>query len=246
MSAVLFGLNVSTSAARRGGAQAGPSHPHLAGHLRQPRAGRARTVVLARAGRAAPGSRTLKEQPPPGRSSTQARPPCSSAKLLTSDSPIPTPGACGAAVAPCWNASKTTPRRSGERPGPASSTAISTPSRCPATFSHTGVPGGVCLTALMSRFSTIRSTFGASTQTTSEGASTVSGWPASASIPLASWRASAPTSVGRQVGSRIPRLSRSRSSRSTRSRSSLRALVPSRRTSSTRSAWGAGARSAPG
>ncbi len=48
-------------------------------------------------GRHPPGRKTRKLAPPPGRSSTHARPPWSSANRFTSESPTPTPGECSAA-----------------------------------------------------------------------------------------------------------------------------------------------------
>ena len=72
------------------------------------------------------GSQTRKSAPPPGPSSTQARPPCSAANCATSDRPMPVPGASVPFAR--VKSSKTASRLSGGTPGPLSATASSTPS----------------------------------------------------------------------------------------------------------------------
>ena len=57
------------------------------------------------------GRNTLKEAPPPGRSSTQARPPWSCANRPTNDRPIPVPGECEDTEGPWRNGSKIASRR---------------------------------------------------------------------------------------------------------------------------------------
>ena len=76
----------------------------------------------------AAGRNTRNEAPPPSRSWTHARPPCSSANRRTSVSPTPTPGECWGASGPWRKGSNTMSRISAGTPGPLSSTAIVTPS----------------------------------------------------------------------------------------------------------------------
>jgi len=100
----------------------------------------------------------------------------------------------------------------------------STPPCSGQTRTQMGVPSGVCLAALTSKFSTIRSILTASTSATTVPACTCTcRLPKSASSTI--WRTSEPTSTGLRVGSTTPRMSRSRSSRLERIRSSLRALA---------------------
>src|SRR5581483_9054861 len=113
---------------------------------------------------------TRKEAPPPGRGSTQARPPSSSANRATS--PIPTPGEWLEGWGPCRNGSKIASRSSSGIPGPSSSTAMRTPPSDGSTRTQTLASSGVCLAVFASRFSTIRSSLAASTLTTMEGALT--------------------------------------------------------------------------
>src|SRR6266540_554118 len=108
------------------------------------------------------GSHTRNDEPPPSRSSTQARPPCSSAKRATSESPTPTPGECDRVCGPWRKGSKIADCSSGGTPGPSSSTAMRTPSSSWRTRTQMRVPSGVWRIALATRFSTIRSTFGPS------------------------------------------------------------------------------------
>ena len=60
------------------------------------------------------GRKTWNDAPPPARSSSQARPPCSSANRRTRDRPMPTPGECSDDEPGAWrNGSNTASRRSG-------------------------------------------------------------------------------------------------------------------------------------
>src|SRR4029450_4487585 len=154
----------------------------------------------------ASGIRTRNEEPPPGRSSTQALPPCSSAKRATRVSPMPTPGAWVEVPGPWRNGSKTLSRSSAGMPAPASSTASSTPSP-PAgccTRTHTGASGGVCRAALASRFSMIRSTLPGSRETVTGWATTWGRRPLSRPQSSAILAARAATSVGRGLGATTP------------------------------------------
>src|SRR5262249_32951580 len=65
-------------------------------------------------------------------------------------------------------------------PDPRSPRAISTTAQSLSPRASTSVPAGVCLTALASRFSTIRSTLAASTAATIGSAWTSIRWPSSA------------------------------------------------------------------
>ena len=109
------------------------------------------------------GQEGAERRPPPSRSSTQARPPCSSANIATSESPMPVPGACEDAVGPCRNGSKISCRSSTGTPCPSSSTAMTAPPFCDQTRTQIPTSGSVCRTPFITRFSTIRSIFGAST-----------------------------------------------------------------------------------
>ena len=102
---------------------------------------------------------TRKDAPPPSRSSTHARPPCSSANARTSDRPIPRPGAAAWSAPPRLNASKIRSRAASGTPGPASSTAMRTPSLSGRTRTQMGESGGAYLAAFDTRFSTMRSSF---------------------------------------------------------------------------------------
>ena len=73
------------------------------------------------------GRRTRNDAPPPGRSWTQACPPCSSAKRATRERPMPMPGRVAGAPGPWRNGSNRAARSSRGTPAPASSTARSTP-----------------------------------------------------------------------------------------------------------------------
>ena len=75
-------------------ARARPTRPGRGGSIRS----RARGPHAPR--KRLPGRNTLKEAPPPSRSSTHALPPWSSAKRETTARPIPTPGECSGAPAP--------------------------------------------------------------------------------------------------------------------------------------------------
>src|SRR4029453_15924490 len=111
----------------------------------------------------ASASRTLKEAPPPGRSSTHARPPWSSAKRATSDRPTPTPGDELAGPGPCRKGSKIASLSSSGTPSPSSSTTSRSPSSRRSTRAQMRRSGDVCREAFDNRFSTIRSTFGGAT-----------------------------------------------------------------------------------
>ena len=177
------------------------------------------------------GSRTWNDAPPPGRSWTQARPPCSSAKRATRERPMPTPGAWAAALGPWRKGSNRAARSSCGTPPPASSTVRRTPSRWRATLTHTGVSGVVWRPALVSRFSTTRSTLAGSTQATTGSTARSSRRPLRSCHSRAIRLTSAARSVRLRSGVRMPLLRRSRSSRSERSRSSLPAFATSRSTS---------------
>ena len=96
---------------------------------------------------------------------------------------------------------------------------------------------GVCLTAFPSRFSTIRSIFALSQAMTMDVVFTSTSRSVSSSESATSSQTRAPTSVGRNSGSTMPRVSRSRSSRSVTSRSSFRAFWAIRRARSRISSW---------
>ncbi len=111
------------------------------------------------------GSRTRNAAPPPGASSTQARPPWISANLRTTNRPSPRPP--GALPARRWNASKTASFSASGMPRPASSTARRTPSGRRVTATSTAVPSGVWRSALLTRLSTIRAVSSGSSVTVS-------------------------------------------------------------------------------
>ena len=186
--------------------------------------------------RRAAGRKTRNEAPPPSRSSTHARPPWSSANRATSESPIPVPGAWGDAVGPWRNGSKIASRarraHRARRPRPRSAP----PPRSGFDAQPDAAVGVVCRAAFISRFSTMRSTFGGSPRARRARRRPRSMRSASASRlstrPLARARRCRPL---RYCGSTMPRLSRSMSRRSFSRRSSLRAFAESRSSRSSRS-----------
>src|SRR4029078_11747716 len=90
---------------------------------------------------AMPGKSTRKEAPPPGLSSTQARPPCSAANCATSERPTPTPVASTALPrAKAWKIVSFSPSGT---PGPWSSTRRSAPVPSGANGTSIGGPAGV-------------------------------------------------------------------------------------------------------
>ena len=177
----------------------------------------------------------MKEAPPPGRSSTQARPPWSCANRPTNDRPIPVPGECEDTEGPWRNGSKIASRRCSSTPVPSSSTVSRAPWSWGSSRTQIVRSLAVCRAAFIARFSTMRSSFGGSTRSTTAPTSITTVRSASASRLSTARRVRAPTSAVRYCGSTMPRLSRSMSSRSFSRRSSLRAFDETRSCRSIRS-----------
>src|SRR6266536_1637998 len=102
------------------------------------------------------GSHTRKTAPPPGASSTQARPPKCSTIILEIARPRPLPSGFAVSVSPTWRKrSKIASRSFGAIPGPLSATERLTPSVSVSTVSLTSPASrGENLTALDSRLTT--------------------------------------------------------------------------------------------
>ena len=161
-----------------------------------------------------PGSVTTKRAPPPGRSSTRAVPPCNSANRCTSDRPMPTPPR---APAPWRKGSKISSLTSSGTRGPRPRRRR--PPFVPFGDEHLyGRPRGVCRAALLSRFSTIRSTFARIDVDEHRLALDPDRVSRGDGSSRARRSASSPTSVGSRSGWSWPRRSRSRSRRSSTSR----------------------------
>ena len=156
----------SRRSAGGGGAPAGcgPGRPSRQSsrrpRLRRPTA-RPAVAVARRVGRRPRrAGRRGTRRPPPARSSTHARPPCSSANIATSDSPMPVPGACARRPSgPGGTARRSRRRRSAGHAGPVvldgdDRAAVLRPDPDPDPPRR----ARCVATAFITRFSTIRST----------------------------------------------------------------------------------------
>jgi hypothetical protein len=171
-----------------------------------------------------PGSRTYTEVPPPGRSSTQAVPPCNSARRRTNESPIAGLGEWIKLFPFGPKRWKTDARNSRGRPGPASSTASRMPVPWRLVRTQMGVFGGVCMMALASSSSRIRSTLSMSNQTVADVVDTWGHLPSTRQRAAIGWTSVA-MSRGRRSRVTAPQSSRWRSITSVSRRSSRRTVV---------------------
>ena len=195
--------------------------------------------MCVRSGPQASGSRTLNEAPPPGRSSTHARPPWSSAKRATSESPTPDARRVRPRPGACRNGSKIASLRSSGTPAPSSSTTSRMPSSCVVRAAQIRAVRRCVARRVREQVldDALDLRRGRRRPAAARRRTAPRGRRAARTRGRAS-RTSAPTSVGLRCGVMMPRCSRSRSSRSESSRSSLRAFEAMRWSRSTASSRG--------